>query len=141
MAAASRRSSSAARLAAAALACVTGAVQAQQVPDRDYAPAIHHPMYEVGKGPAVCVDQAHHNFHTLGERFAAFGNLVARDGYRPVESATPFTAAALAACDVLVISNAQPNDDEWNTYPRPTPSAFTAAEIAAVHDWVARGHA
>jgi hypothetical protein len=111
------------------------------VPDRDYAPAIHHPMYEVGKGPAVCVDQAHHNFHTLGERFAAFGNLVARDGYRPVESATPFTAAALAACDVLVISNAQPNDDEWNTYPRPTPSAFTAAEIAAVHDWVARGHA
>jgi hypothetical protein len=87
------------------------------------------------------VDEKHHNFHTLGERFAAFGGLLKRDGYRPVPSVTTFDATTLAACDVLVISNAQPNDDEWDRYPIPTPSAFTAAEIAAVREWVDGGGA
>jgi hypothetical protein len=131
-----------ARIALVALvAGAGGRVVAQQVPDREYRPPIARPMYAPGKGPVVCVDEWHHNFHTLGERFAAFGALIERDGFRAVKSAAVFDTARLSRCGVLVISNAQPNDDEWDTYPRPTPSAFTAAEIAAVHDWVRRGGA
>jgi hypothetical protein len=85
------------------------------------------------------VDEAHHNFHTLGERFWAFGELLRRDGFVTRASTEKFTADALASCRVLVISNAQPGADDWDKYPYPTPSAFTAAEISAVRDWVGRG--
>jgi hypothetical protein len=130
------------RLAITALAFgIAGCASHDQLPDRDYAPAVARPMYAAGAGPVVCVDEKHHNFHTLGERFAAFGGLLRRDGYRPVASAATFDARMLEACDVLVISNAQPNDDEWDRYPIPTPSAFTSAEIAAVREWVDGGGA
>jgi hypothetical protein len=122
-----------------ALAFAVGAVSAQQVPDRGYQPAIPKPQYAEGKGPVVCVDEAHHNFHTLGERFFAFGELLRRDGYQLRASTEKFDAAALSKCGVLVISNAQPSDANWNDYPYPTPSAFTSQEIAAVRDWVRGG--
>ena len=130
------------RIAVATLALgIAGCASHDQLPDRNYAPPVARPMYAAGRGPVVCVDEKHHNFHTLGGRFAAFGGLLKRDGYRPVPSAATFDATMLAACDVLVISNAQPNDDEWDRYPIPTPSAFTSAEIAAVREWVDGGGA
>lgn len=136
------RAARSARIAIAAFVLgIAGCATHDQLPDRDYAPTVARPMYTTGHGPVVCVDEKHHNFHTLGERFAAFGGLLERDGYRPVPSATTFDATMLAACDLLVISNAQPNDDEWDRYPIPTPSAFTAAEIAAVREWVDGGGA
>ena len=116
-----------------------GDARAQQVPDRDYLPQIAQPQYAAGKGPVVCVDEAHFNFHTLDGRFFAFGALLKRDGFQVRASTAPFDAAALARCRVLVISNAQPSNDEWDKYPRPTPSAFTDAEIAAVRAWVDGG--
>jgi hypothetical protein len=126
--------------AAAAASLLTVCAQAQQVPDRDYLPAIAAPAYAPGKGPIVCVDEAHHNFHTLGERFAAFGKLLERDGYRVVASTRRFDdGRGPAGCDVLVISNAQPSDAEWNDYPYPTPSAFTDGEIEALEKWVEGG--
>ncbi len=121
------------------LALAAGAVSAQQVPDRGYQPAIAKPRYAQGKGPVVCVDEAHHNFHKLGERFFAFGDLLRRDGYQLRASTEKFDAAALSKCGVLVISNAQPGNASWNDYPYPTPSAFTPAEITAVRDWVRGG--
>jgi len=127
---------------AAALALLAAApAAAQQVPDRDYRPAITRPEYALGQGPVVCVDQAHHNFHTLAERFWAFGDLLRRDGFRVVPNESTFDAAALKHCAVLVISNAQPSDAEWDQYPYPTPSAFTDTEIAAAHRWVEKGGA
>ena len=123
-----------------ALLLAAFAAQAQQVPDRNYLPAIGKPRYAAGKGPVVCVDEAHFNFHTLGERFFAFGELLRRDGYQVQPNKVKF-GPALAACRVLVISNAQPSADDWDQYPYPTPSAFTAAEIAAVHHWVEDGNA
>jgi hypothetical protein len=128
--------------AAVALALWTVApATAQQVPDRNYRPAVTRPEYAEGKGPVVCVDEAHHNFHTLSERFWAFGELLRRDGFRTLPNTSTFTARALKRCAVLVISNAQPGDDEWDQYPSPTPSAFTTAEISAVHLWVKQGGA
>jgi hypothetical protein len=112
---------------------------AQQVADRDFSPAVSPPAFAEGKGPVVCLDEAHHNFHTLDGRFHAFGALLRRDGYVVTPNRANFDAEALAACAVLVIANAQPSDANWNDYPTPTPSAFAPAEIAAVRDWVAGG--
>jgi hypothetical protein len=125
--------------AVAALVFAAAAATAQQVPDRGFQPAIARPEFAEGKGPVVCVDEAHFNFHTLGERFWAFGELLRRDGYQTIASTKEFDAAALAGCAVLVISNAQPSGDDWDTYPYPTPSAFTDAEIASVVRWVKDG--
>jgi len=128
-------------VALAALSCVASATLAQQVPDRGFSPAIALPQYPANVGPVVCVDEAHFNFHTLGDRFWAFGELLRRDGFRVRASTSKFDAATLAACRVLVISNAQPTDAEWDTYPHPTPSAFTNDEIAAVRRWIGDGGA
>jgi hypothetical protein len=125
----------------AALWLAAGTVHAQQVPDRDYRPALARPAYAPTQGPVLCVDEAHFNFHTLGERFWAFGELLRRDGYRLEPNKAKLDTSALAVCAVLVISNAQPSDAEWDQYPYPTPSAFTDKEIAAVHAWVRKGGA
>jgi hypothetical protein len=111
----------------------------QQGPDRAFRPPLVSPAYPEGKGPVVCVDEAHANFHTLDERFWAFGELLRRDGYVVLPSRVQFDRASLAPCHILVISNAQPNEEEWDRYPYPTPSAFTAAEVAAVRQWVRDG--
>ena len=54
-------------LLSASLPCL-----AQQVADRDFAPAVSPPAFAQGKGPVVCLDEAHHNFHTLDARFFAW---------------------------------------------------------------------
>lgn len=114
-------------------------LSAQQLPDRDFRPPVPDPAYAAGSGPRLCLDEAHHNFHTLDDRFWAFGELARRDGYRVAPMRSAFTLAALTVCDLLVISNAQPNARPWNTYPLPTPSAFSTDEISVVRDWVRDG--
>jgi len=122
-----------------ALWCACVGAFAQQVPDRAYRAPIAKAEYAAGQGPVVCVDEAHANFHTLGERLWAFGELLRTDGFQVRPSTRAFDAASLGECRVMVISNAQPNEDEWDTYPYPTPSAFTDAEITAVRKWVENG--
>jgi hypothetical protein len=125
----------------AGLACimVAGQADAQQLPDRDYRPPVSNPVWATGEGPTVCLDEAHNNFHTLDNRFWAFGELLRRDGYVVVPNAEPLSLAALAPCDVLVISNAQLPAGGWATYPYPTPSGFTPAEVEAAYGWVRMG--
>lgn len=124
-----------------ALLCGSAKVDAQQLADTAFTPAIAHPAYATGQGPRLCVDEGHFNFHTINGRFAPFASLARRDGYRVSPSRGSFTAAILDACDLLVIANAQPSSEPWNRYPRPTPAAFTLEEITAIHTWVARGGA
>ena len=112
---------------------------AQQVGDAGFMPDIGTPLHAEGKGPVVCLDEAHHNFHTLDGRFAAFGALLRGDGYVVRPSGAAFDAAALSQCAVLVIANAQPGDESWDRYPTPTPSAFTPEEVQAVQAWVHGG--
>jgi hypothetical protein len=50
----------------AVLAVCGVSLVAQQVPDRFYRPPIENPAYPTGRGPVVCVDEAHTNFHALG---------------------------------------------------------------------------
>lgn len=119
---------------------VLGSCSTEQIPDKSYSPDIANPAYGAGEGPQVCLDEAHHNFHTLENRFWAFGELLRRDGYRVESSTEPFSTDMLERCSILVISNAQLEGD-WDEYPYPTPSAFTEAEIEAVRAWVEAGGA
>ena len=126
--------------AAAVLAAVlcAGAAEAQQVADSAFAPAIARPAFAEGAGPLVLVDEAHTNFHTTEGRYYAFARLLRRDGYVVRGLREPFTRRSLAGARVLVIANAlhPRNETDWSL---PTPSAFTAAEIAAVEAWVREG--
>ena len=124
--------------AAAVMACGLR-LSAQQVPDRAFRPTVENPAYAIGKGPVVCLDEAHHNFHTLDGRFWAFGELVRRDGYVVRAYRTKFDRPSLAGCRILVISNAQPSAAESDTYPYPTPPAFAPEEVEATHQWVRSG--
>jgi hypothetical protein len=127
-------------LAAVVLFAITARhAAAQQVPDSAFRPPVPRPAYTGDKGPRLCLDEAHHNFHTLDNRFWSFGDLARRDGYRVAPLRAAFDPQSLATCDLLVISNAQWSDREWSEYPSPTPSAFTDAEIAAVRSWVDQG--
>ena len=129
------------RIALAASLAALARAGAQQVPDTAFVPPVPDPAWAPGAGPALCLDEGHHDFHTLDGRFRAFGALARRDGFavRPLRAA--FTDAALGACALLVIANAQPLDAPWETWPSPTPSAFTPDEVAAVQRWVEGGGA
>jgi hypothetical protein len=118
------------------LACVC--VGAQQVADPDFKPAIAKPAYAQGRGPAVCIDEAHFNFHTASGRYAPFAELVARDGYIFKPSAARFSKETLAKCRVLVIANAlgERNQSNWT---HPIDPAFADDEVVAVSEWVKRG--
>lgn len=102
----------------------------QQIVDPDFDPRVIEPAYRAD-GPRVTIDAAHNNFHTADGQYAPFAALMRADGFRVTSGASGFSAASLAATDILVISNARG---------KPAPaSAFTAAEADAVRDWVAGG--
>jgi hypothetical protein len=86
----------------------------------------------------MCIDEGHHNFHTLEGRYAPFAEVLRADGYRVIAASGPLSAESLAGCDVLVIANAlhESNASSWTL---PTPSAFTTTEVTAVHAWVEAG--
>jgi hypothetical protein len=120
---------------------IASALPAQQLPDSSWVPPVRYPAWASGTGPRLCLDEGHYNFHTLDFRFLAFGRLAERDGFAVRPLRAPFSLAALGACDLLVIANAQPTDAPWDQYPAPTPSAFTDAEVASVRQFVASGGA
>jgi hypothetical protein len=122
------------------LLLAAGAAHAQQVPDMAFSPKVATAAFEPERGPRVAIDEAHFNFHTAGERYAPFAQLLRRDGFVVIASDEPFSASALADVDILVIANAL-NERNVEVWALPTPSAFTADEIAAVRRWVEEGGA
>lgn len=113
-----------------------GVLCAQQMADTAFRPPIEKPAYRAGTGPVVQIDEAHRNFHTATGRYLPFAELLRRDGYVVKASAVRFTAEALRNGRVLVISNANREEDPNDSTDR---SAFSADEIAAVGNWVAGG--
>ncbi len=120
------------------LLCFSNNASARQAADTMFMPTVEHPLYEKGEGPAVFIDEAHHNFHTLGGRYHGFAQVLKADGFDVRSSEKPFTRDHLKTIDILVISNAlnERNVKDWSL---PTPSAFTQEEIDAVRHWVAEG--
>ena len=127
----------------ATMLVLTVPVRAQQVADTAFVPRIEAPAFAPGTGPLVVVDEAHYNFHTTDGRYRPFAELLRRDGYVVRGTRVPFTAASLRDVRVLVIANALAERNRFNgdatDWGLPTPSAFTADEIAAVRDWVRAG--
>ena len=121
-----------------ALGLAAAPTTAQQLADTAFNPPIARPAYAADRGPVVLIDEAHNNFHTADGRYLAFARLLRRDGYVVRPSKSRLTQAALEGARVLVIANAlhERNREDWDL---PTPSAFSADEVAAVRDWVAGG--
>lgn len=111
---------------------------AQQISDDAFRFPNPHPAYAPGSGPVVCIDEAHHNFHTADGRYRPFADLLRTDGYSVLGYDGPLSRESLAECSLLVIANAlaQANDSDW-TYPHG--SAFTAREIRELMAWVRGG--
>ncbi len=121
-----------------ALASVHAA--AQQVPDPDFRFANSNPSYPAGKGPVVCIDEAHRNFHTAGGRYTPFAELLRGDGYVVHVQTQQLTREALQSCGALVIANAvgAENSEGW-AYPHP--SAFSRVELNELYLWIRDGGA
>lgn len=109
-----------------------------QVSDSKWEPMVKSPMFTSGEGPLILIDEAHNNFHTAGEGYKPFADLLRKDGFRVLPSSCSFSADSLSRGAVLVISNAlnKVNVDDWSL---PTPSAFSTEEILAVRMWVEKG--
>jgi hypothetical protein len=118
-------------LALAVLLALGGPAAAQQASDPDFHPQVAHPAF-AGNGPRVLIDQGHDNFHTASGRYAPFAELLRRDGFKVEPNPGAITPEALKGARVLVIANA-------GVKAGPDPSAFTAAEIEALHRWVEEG--
>ena len=106
--------------------------------DTTYSPKIHNPLYILGKGSVVFIDEGHHNFHTKNGRYKAFSNLLEQDGYSVKVNKGTFNQLDLAKGKILVISNAL-NESNVRSWVRPYPSAFTTNEIEVVREWVYDG--
>jgi hypothetical protein len=106
-----------------------------QRPDPAFDSSVRNPAYASGKGPRVVFDAGHNNFHTPSGRYRPLADLLRHDGYRIAELRSSFSAASLAAVDILVIANALgPEGHEVRT-------AFTDDEQRAVSSWVEHGGA
>ncbi len=129
-------------LAAAALAGLLGlagpAARAQnvQVVDSTFVPRVASPALGATR-PVVMIDEAHHDYFTMGHRYRALAALLASDSARVVPCPQPFSRALLAPCRVLIVADAlgaaAVND------PKASRPAFSAAECEVVRDWVAQG--
>jgi len=110
-----------------------------QYPDDSFTvPDGKPPRFQENEGPVVSIDEAHHNYHTVDDRYRSFANLLRDDGYRLAGFTEPFSAESLTQTDVLVISNALSAEKEFE-WSLPTPSAFADQEVDAVEEWVRNG--
>ena len=136
-------------LCAAAL-LVNGLTACAQAPvatvvgTRDYVVTVKQPAYANGAGPRILIDEAHHNYQTMADRFKGFADLMRADGARVAPLRERLSASALANADILVICNAlnEANvtvDKAANKWVLPAPSAFGDDEIAALAEWVKNG--
>lgn len=120
------------------LLLMPGAATAQQVGDGVFKYENNDPAFAKGEGPAVCIDEAHQNFHTAEGRYKPFADLLRSDGYIIVRYDQPFSRDALTACNLLVVANAlaAENEEEWSL---PHASAFEREEMEALMHWVRDG--
>jgi hypothetical protein len=116
----------------------TGHSYSQVLPDSQADTKVAKPAFQPNSGPKITVDSAHHNYHTIGNRYAPFASLLRNDGFRVNDSDVQFDAQTLAKMKVLVISNALPEGLSDNGK-LSSLSAFRPDEIAAVKNWVTEG--
>jgi hypothetical protein len=123
---------------AAACGLAAAPLAGQQVADSGYDALVSRAAYRGSSpGPRLLIDEAHHNFHTMGGRYQTFAAVARSDGYRVEANSSPFSKETLNGVAILVISNAgMEGDASWSL---PTKTAFSTVEIDAVETWVRAG--
>ncbi len=113
----------------------------QQVNDSAFRFENPDPAFPLGNGPRVCVDETHHNVHSLGRLFAPFVSVLRSDGFRPQRFTQAISRETLEACAILILGSgrAGPQADDLWAYPHA--SAYSRAEMNAVVRWVRSGGA
>jgi hypothetical protein len=106
-------------------------VEPPRTVDTSYAPDLPAPAYGPGSGPTICADETRNNFHALDGTYLPFARVLDRDGYEV--RVLGEGGAALEACDLLVIADAQPPEHPGD------PPTFPAEDVAAIHSWVVAG--
>jgi hypothetical protein len=107
-----------------------------QSPDLAFDVSVSRPAF-TRDGPRVLVDEAHRNFHRTTGTFSPFVALLRNDGFEVDANRRPFTRAALAAAQVLVVVNAM--GARYPFLPGATRAAFSNAECDVVREWVRDG--
>jgi len=103
---------------------------AQQVPDTSFTYENKYPAFPPGKGPIVLVDEAHHNFHKIGERYRPFAKLLRNDGYVLNPGISEITEKLLGTCKIFVTSVPTSKNKQ---------SAYSKEEIQILKNWVKEG--
>lgn len=119
--------------------CLAIPSSAQQAPDTTFTFEIENPKYAADRGPTICIDSAHHNFHTIDGGYAPTAKVLRADGYRVADlSEKIYRFEFLKSCKVYMIVNPlhESNHGNWQL---PTPSAFSATEIDLIKSWVEAG--
>ena len=106
---------------------------AQQVADSSFTAVVTKPAFPFNH-PRVLFDEAHHNFHTMGGRYAPFVKLLTADGFNVAPNVKPLTKLArLRGNDVLVIANALGPSVQGDSASLP---AFHEIECQTIERWV-----
>ena len=108
-------------------------VSGEQRNDPSFSPVVANPRFTKSNAPTVAIDEGHFNFHTMGERFKPFADVLKADGCSVVAHKGRFTAESLNNIDILVIANA--------ISVKGSGSAFTKGEIDVLKSWVNNGGA
>lgn len=115
---------------------LTSSARSQQRSDPDFDAHVAHPMFKTTH-PHLLVDQGHHNTHTTRGRYDVLANLATNDGFEVLVDVNLFAVKDLQDAQVLLIANPLGADDVRTA--KAASSAFTNAEIEALHTWVAGG--
>ncbi len=128
-------------VAALCFVAFSNSAAAQQVADTLFHFANASPVFKRGSGPRICLDVAHNTFASARRNPGAFQplrTLLEDDGFRTREFSTPFAAAALETCELLIVADAEAEMNLHSSAP-PHASAFTLEEIAVLDAWVRHG--
>lgn len=122
----------------AVVTCFLFSAKAEQRVDSDYQPKNKEVTFSLKNRPVVLVDSAHHNFHTISNRYKPFANVLESDGYLVKANKDKFDEAKLADVNILVIANAL-SDKNIKNWDLPNYSAFTRKEVETIYHWVNKG--
>ena len=109
-------------------------VEPPRTVDTSYEPEIRDPAYAEGRGPVVCVDETHNNFHTIVGTYLPFADALRSDGY-DVRRFTEGGITDLGGCAVFVVADAQPPARAGD------PPTFSSDEVTMLNGWVEAGGA
>ena len=93
--------------------------------------------YTSNASPVVLVDESHHNFLTINNRFKPFAQVLLSDGVTVDSNKVSFSQQALKNVDILVIANAL--DKKRSNWQPPFNQALTNDEVSVVIEWVRNG--